>query len=1390
MATSLRTLNSYSSSSSSNENGSSKIDSADSYLSQLRAKGLTAEEAESISNALFNPANDGTKRSIINESIDVYISMKKRRTETGGESITNPGFYVRSIVRRQLLETGENNNPSSADPKSENQQVETVMQKLNGTPLPSCLQNNDIGPNELNEKCLIALSRCPNSMADNAIKAYARQKLRRKTNGTDGISNPSSYVMAVLRNIIAESPEFNPSSPMDSPENNGLENTSASVIEEESGGLTENTESPPMKRSATSNFFDSETTTPKPQMNQPQNQQTQSTHVTEGRKDNKTDLKLERATMGSVDECLSCLEKLEQPIIQLSGVGPKTESSFHKLGIYTLRDLLWHFPRSFIDRSKLQKSIHDVSDGDVGTFRLKVHADKARHNSVTCTDEAGNNVDVTFFYGRSRQGMAMVSAAMKNLCKEDIYSMIVSGKVKHSDRKVIGLFNPDIVVPSDQVDSLGIEAVYSLSSGLTQKKLIASVEESLVAAGELLSLLPESISDDALEKLRWPKLADALIIAHKPTSMAESGLDSPARQRIAFEELSMQQAQLALSRWKIKYFGISTDLQSKEVFTSWRDSPLVSAAVSSLPFELTPSQMQCLDDMWDDTVVNKSRMLRLLQGDVGSGKTVLAYLLGLGCIEARQGGGKVVSLLCPTQLLAAQHVRTIKEFASRLQGKSTKSQIQSIHVELLTGNVVGKSRDELLARLESISDSDAVFLIGTHALTTPDIVSRLMQLPSVTSRDNKGLALAVVDEEQRFGVRQRQALTSCSAHSLFMSATPIPRSISLKRSGLMDFTLLESESRKVETTIVSSGDLDKVLTVLGSKIDAGSKCFWVLPRIVRSAADGGNNDSNVMDRYKTLKQILGEERVCHIHGRMSEQEREEQLANFADPSSKAAVLVGTTVIEVGIDIPDSNILIVEDADRFGLSQLHQLRGRIGRAGSRQDLKCQCLLLSSTIDVDQDDSNSLTRLQILQKCNRGAEIADADMLLRGPGDMLGYHQSGMKSGFTVDPAIHWGLLEAATKFGRSFLQEPSKKDAVDGMSEDESRRSPPTNDTLENLLAEGKMTSFYDQTSASTSQGLALRIMMALFGEWKNDESNPLEAINTLQKLDASKGELAQHDQSIHAKIVAFCDGSNTFQIANTSSLETSIGLEEQVLPIKPHVAVLNYQEPKEDRLNLLGDDVMFIVLDVETTGLDDKSCHIIQLAAKVLGSDDEDDLFSEYILPPIDRIPKIIEELTGITDSFLREGGYDTALGKERETARDFRQVYNDFEEFCNKRAKGRQLVFVAHNAKFDIKMINGELRRWRLSEHAESAPVLGEIFSSSLDTLQLFRGRKWTSPPRPSSFSLSNLHSHVFNESATNSHNAVGDIKALERLLLSETFNGWQKAANGIHRPFIKVNE
>jgi len=398
-------------------------------------------------------------------------------------------------------------------------------------------------------------------------------------------------------------------------------------------------------------------------------------------------------------------------------------------------------------------------------------------------------------------------------------------------------------------------------------------------------------------------------------------------------------------------------------------------------------------------------------------------------------------------------------------------------------------------------------------------------------------------------------------------------------------------------------------------------------------------------------------------------------------------------------------------------------------------------------------------------------------------MLGIRQSGIQSGYTVDPS-HWHLLRAATVSGRGFVDDQSTNRRKEELSE--------------NDIIEQSTTPFYDQTSSSSKKGFALRMMMILFGDRSKEVDN---GIDTIQNLDISKrGELSQDDRTIHGRLIDFYDKRGDLQFVKPNQKKKQTTTDKsftQDEPNKPHLAGFNSPAKAltlENRLNLSEDDVMFVVLDVETTGLDDKTSHLIQLAGKVLGSDDENDLFSQYILPPIDCIPMKIEELTGITDQFLRQGGYDKALDREVGTAREFRQVYLDFQDFCIDRAQGRKIVFVAHNAKFDIRMINGELRRWRFSDDTDSAPILGDLFASSLDTLQLFRTSKFWSKslPRPTSFSLGTLHEHVLEESISNSHNAVGDVLALERLLQSDIFQGWQSLATRIQVPIpnIKVEK
>lgn len=604
--------------------GNHDSETVDDYLSKLRDLGrITPEEVQSILTA--NIANDDASKEALNQSIDIYLSTKQRRMDAGGEAIRNPGSYVRTIARKQLLLLGEEGGQQSSSPTDSKQVDQRNGQEVLDDSMRQILQNNDIGPNELNEHCLLALSRCSTAVAKNALNAYTRQKQRREMNSIEKIADPSSYVLAVIRNTednaSATPSPYQIRGPGDSSDDNTASSTRGKdenqtlsakpTVDKDmtSNGMIsseESANSTPMSKAMSNGTREMPKAGGSPKPVQKVLAQTQ-----QGRQEERTTV-----TMDYVDRCLSYLDELGKPIIQLSGVGPKTEAAFHKLGIFTLRDLLWHFPRSFIDRSKLQKSVYDVPDGEVGTFRLTVQHEKARQNGVTCTDEAGNDVDVAFFYGRSRQGMIMATNAMKRLCRDGAESVIVSGKVKRPNGKA-ELFNPDIAIPySEHAEkSLAIEPVYALSGSLTRKKLVAAIEEALGVADKLLGILPDSIPHDALEEIQWPTLGEALTISHKPESMADTGVNSPARQRIAFEEMSMHQAQLALLRWKEKHWEIDDSPSMESLPPSrWQDSSLVSAAVTALPFDLSTSQEECLEEMWCDAIGGTSRMVRLLQG--------------------------------------------------------------------------------------------------------------------------------------------------------------------------------------------------------------------------------------------------------------------------------------------------------------------------------------------------------------------------------------------------------------------------------------------------------------------------------------------------------------------------------------------------------------------------------------------------------------------------------------------------------------------------------------------------------------------------------------------------------------------------------------------------------
>ena len=916
----------------------------------------------------------------------------------------------------------------------------------------------------------------------------------------------------------------------------------------------------------------------------------------------------------TVDRTLALLRELEKPVTSLRGVGPKTADALGRLGLVTVRSLLWHFPASFVDRTRICRDVRTAEDGSVCTLFLTVRDvyRGGRVLRVSCRDEAGNGVTLLYFHSPSGRGRQIAAAAERST--GGVGSVrAVSGRLKRSTTSgEWEMTNPDFVRPPDELSEIArVEPVYGLTAGLTKTRVAAAVDEALQLGRDLLTGLPESLPPEVLRDLNWPTLSDALLLSHRPADATDAGPGSPARMRLAFEELCMQQARLALTRWRYRNPSSGgSDLLPRSaikdtLYPSWRDSPLVSSAIKAMPFDLTVAQEDCLGEAWDDVfdVADGGRdedmrcsMARLLQGDVGSGKTVVAYLIGLGCLESPDLGN-VVAILAPTTLLAQQHYRTIKgylESLEKIDDLTSRRAKERVGIKLLTGSLVGKDREALLRSMErSSEEGEALFLVGTHALLTPEVASRLGNLRRVDPSGDRsspppppllGLALAVIDEEQRFGVRQRDALSGIASHALYMSATPIPRTLALggggsapssssskipgPLTGSLDVSVLHSKpesARQVRTSIVNINQVEEIIHGIRLQISNGHKVFWILPVIGEESGDdsvdpseeGGDSSkvtrssgaSSVVGRHESLSNFLGEDRVGMVHGRMSAVDRERQLKEFADPTSQLDIIVGTTVLEVGIDIPSVTILIIERAEQFGLSQLHQLRGRVGRAGSSagRDRECHCVMLTDVFDGKSDKVDAMRRLDILRRTDDGAKVALFDLSLRGPGDVLGLKQSGIKSGFTIDLSSHFGMTTAAAKFGRCFLDTDHLPYDASGFQAQIEFGGAHEGRLLEQSHGCLQEAPFYSNANANIQSGLTLRTCLSLFAKWEDteNESGTGIAFLTLQRIYCNN-KTTEKDRNLEEKFIYF---------AKSLSGSLTLPLDSAVTQQKIHVPV-------------------------------------------------------------------------------------------------------------------------------------------------------------------------------------------------------------------------------------------
>jgi len=670
----------------------------------------------------------------------------------------------------------------------------------------------------------------------------------------------------------------------------------------------------------------------------------------------------------------------------LTGIGPRLASLMKKAvrlppGVAEPRvlDVLWHMPTGVIDR-RAQPDVASAVPGTIVTLKVRVlkHRAPPRGNTrapykIACEDDSGR-IDLVFFHAERSHIERQLPVG------ETRY---VSGRVERYN-DVLQMTHPDyIVAPENRADLPLLEPVYPLTAGLSGKILIKAARQAL----ERLPVVPEWQTPAWLSARGWPAFIPALMRVHRPEDAADVSAGGAPWQRLAYDELLANQLALALVRENYKA------QRGRPVSGDGRIRARIAAA---LPFQLTASQRAAVDDIAADMHAPR-RMLRLLQGDVGSGKTVVALMAMAVAVEA----GAQAALMAPTEVLARQHAETIAPLADKA----------GLTIGLLTGREKGKARGELLSRLAS---GEIDILIGTHALFQDDVAF-------------KDLAFAVIDEQHRFGVHQRLALQTKGgdggANVLVMTATPIPRTLLMTHYGDLDVSKLTEKPagrKPIKTTMASTERLTDVIERIRANVAEGAQIYWVCPLIE-------SNDKSELaaaeERHAHLEQIFGKGVVGLLHGGMSGTAKDKTMAAFA--ANELKVLVATTVIEVGVNVPNATIMVIEHAERFGLAQLHQLRGRVGR-GDRQSF---CLLLHAS----PIGETAQKRLTMMTETEDGFQIAERDLELRGGGEVLGARQSGDAEFRVADVPGFETLLEAARDDARMILASDPKLASARGQA---------------------------------------------------------------------------------------------------------------------------------------------------------------------------------------------------------------------------------------------------------------------------------------------------------------------------------------------------------------------
>ena len=656
------------------------------------------------------------------------------------------------------------------------------------------------------------------------------------------------------------------------------------------------------------------------------------------------------------------LYPLFSSVSSLPGIGPRLSVLYERLAGKHCVDLCWHLPSGLIDR-RFSCPILDAPSGRIVTLRVTVDAhlppdSPKRPYRVRCSDDSGF-LHLIYFHVRGDWLKKSLPVGEER---------IVSGVIERFNDEV-QMPHPDWVVPVSETETVMIvEPVYPLTAGLANKGVTKAIRLALGYAPPL----PEWQDETFIHRKGWPAWREALLSAHAPESETDLSPQSHPRCRLAYDELLANQLALALVRAQQR------KLRGRAVVSSGK---LRQQVLSALPFDLTAAQKRSLDEV-DTDMGAPLRMLRLLQGDVGSGKTIVAFLAMLTVVEA---SGQA-ALMAPTEILARQHYATLEPLARRA----------GVRIGLLTGRDKGKARQTIL---DNLADGETAVIVGTHALFQDQVVFH-------------DLRLAVIDEQHRFGVRQRLDLTSKGqdVDVLAMTATPIPRTLMLTAYGDMDVSRLDEKPPgrlPISTRIIPLSRLEDVIAGVSRAIRECARVYWVCPLIEESEE---SDLAAAEERYEMLRSCLGE-RVGLIHGRMKTAEKDSAMESFI--AGDYDVLVATTVIEVGVNVPEATVMIIEHAERFGLAQLHQLRGRVGRG----DRPSSCLLLYA----QPISAVAKARLGIMRETEDGFLIAEEDLRLRGAGEALGTRQSGLPQFRLADLSVHGDLLATACNDVRLILE---------------------------------------------------------------------------------------------------------------------------------------------------------------------------------------------------------------------------------------------------------------------------------------------------------------------------------------------------------------------------------